>query len=216
MSLSCRCIRTPNGFSPLVRNVTSEQVRAPQRILDVADGVDDVARGVLLENVAIANARAHGDRDITEGIRRRDVCFRVADDDRRIVIGHRLSDEARLLERGIWTGGCNLDALEEGSEREYGQLRAKCSGRGAKRDERAPKRRGQSGEHRDCLGEQDVESETVRDLDQCRELVLEWSRLALVEPALREDLGHWGTTALEVPVGRSSQRLAAERGANGA
>src|ERR1017187_9475352 len=105
MSLSCRCMSTPNGASPLLREVMSEQAGPWQRVLHVADAVDQVSGIFTGQHLAVANPRADGDRQIAERVRGHHVCFAVAEDDRRVVIRHRLADQSGLLECWVRTRG---------------------------------------------------------------------------------------------------------------
>src|ERR1700733_7886171 len=92
MSLSWRCMSTPNGFSPLARAVISEEFRASQCVLDAADVVHDIPGVVELEDVAVTDTRAHRDRCIAERVRSGDVGFGIADDHGGVVRRHRLAD----------------------------------------------------------------------------------------------------------------------------
>src|SRR5580704_4136809 len=211
MSLSCRCMSTPNAVSPLALAVMSEQSRPPQGVLDASDVLDEIAGVVAREHVFIANTRAHRNGEVSERIRGRHVCLGVADDDGRVIVGHRLPDQPRFLKRRVTPRRCSFDRLEKGCEGKDGELRPQRCCRRAQRHERAAKGRDQPGEHRDGLGEQDVEPKVVRQLDEFHELCLETGDLRFVETALGQDLGPSRALSLQLPVRGTSQRLTAER-----
>src|ERR1700722_2588232 len=124
MSLSCRCMSTPNGASPSARTVISKKFLAPQRILDVADVVDEVARMLTLEDLAIAATGTHGDREVAERVGGGNVGVGVADDHARVVVGHRPADQPGLLERRIDAGRIVFDGVEKWRECKHRELRA--------------------------------------------------------------------------------------------
>src|ERR1700730_8161478 len=90
---------TPNAVSPLPLAVMSEQSRPPQGVLDAADVLDQIAGIVARENVLVAYARAHRNRDVAECVCGSNVGLGIADDDGRGVGRDPLAGEPRFLKR---------------------------------------------------------------------------------------------------------------------
>src|ERR1022692_3305643 len=216
MSLSCRCMSTPNGASPFARAITSEKLRSTQRILDIAEFVNEVSRMFALEDVTIADAGRHSDRQVAERVGRANVGFAVPADNAGVVVGHRLTDQPGLLERGIGAGGAVFDDVEERRQREHRELCAQRRRRGSERHQRAAVGRREAGEHGDGVGKEDIEAEAVRQLDELDELHLELGDVRAGKPTLREDFRPRRSLPLEVPVIGAGKRLTAQRRADSA
>src|SRR5579864_5055740 len=107
---------TPNAVSPLPLAVMSEQSRPPQGILDAADVLDQIAGIVAREDVLVAYARAHRDGDVAECVCSSHIGLGIADDDGRVVGGHRLAYQPRFLKRRVTPGRCGFDRIEKGCE----------------------------------------------------------------------------------------------------